>query len=239
MSLENKIERFGTVNSPDGAKLSMALVPTKYLVYNKMNPNVMTDKQMAALEKNIEVNKYCELAVVFYDKKAKELAVIDGEHRLRTLSKSQKKVLVTLVEGGITRAQAFSGAYTFNKIRGSLDDGKVAKMIQFGCSEFSEKEMRRFLTMPKYEMDERLMHVGDTEGMSEEAIAEDAKSQLEAISSHQKELKSQPISSMGQVFIVSMSKEEYKLVTDVLKSINQNTVKALVELCKKYKKKGK
>jgi len=235
--LESQIKRLGTNKNPDGVTMSLAIIPSKRIKFNPLNPNIMDEKKMEMLSKNIEVNKYLEPVVVFYDKEAKELLVIDGEHRMRTLAKTQDKVIVTLIEGGISRAQAFSGAYTFNAIRGQLDQKKVAKMIQFGLSTYGEKEVRRIMNLQKYKVDEMLMHSKDTAEMSDEMISDQSKAHLEAITSTQKELSSQPISSMGQMFVVSLQKDDYKLVTDTLKSIDNNINKALVSLCKQYKKK--
>jgi len=243
MSLEAKIKRLGTIKTPDGVTMSLAVVPTKKITFNPHNPNVMDDRKMEQLETNIKNNKYLEPVVAFYDKDAKEIFCIDGEHRCRTMAKKHDTIIVTLIEGGITRAQAFGGAYTFNAIRGQMDQKKLARMLSFGIKEYGEKEVRIMMGMQKYQIDELQMHASETADMTDEMIADDQKAQLEEISSMQKTLKSRPMSDMGHVFIVSLKKEDYDMVTATLKKINNDTIKALISLCKmyneKHKKKGK
>jgi len=246
MSLEAKIKRLGTTTARDGVIMSLAIVPAKKITFNPHNPNVMDDRKMEQLAKNIEVNKYLEPVVVFYDKDAKELLCIDGEHRCRTLVKKQDDIIITLIEGGITRAQAFSGAYTFNAIRGQMDQKKIARMLSHGIKEYGEKEVRIMMGLQKYQVQELLAHASETVDMTDEMIADDQKAKYEELSSLQKTLKSKPMSDMGHVFIVSLKKENYDMVTETLKTIHNDTAKALVEICNQYnnktsskKKKGK
>jgi len=195
MSLEAKIKRLGTIKTPDGVTMSLATVPVKNITFNPHNPYVLNNTEIRILEKQIKVNKYTNPVTIFYDKDTKELIFMDdtvSEHTCRILAKTQKNIVVNLIEEGITRAQAFNSSYIFNTTKGQIDQKKLARMLSHGIKEYGEKEVRIMMGLQKYQVQELLAHASETVDMTDEMIADEQKAQLKELKSLQKKTKSQP-----------------------------------------------
>lgn len=244
-----KIERFGTVEQDNGLVISMAKVNFKDVVFNPQNPNEMDEKTFKSLSKNIETSGYLEFAVCLLDDN--EILCIDGEHRLRSLeAKGILQPIVLLVESGLSRLKAFTGAYTFNKIKGQINPRKMAEMLQFGVSKYGESKLLKSLGMQKYQADELLLNITARQKESTDDIEHARRKQLEQVNQEvlrestkktsQAELLAHDIDEhSSQMIMIAAKKSEYDFIMKVLDNIDSNTAKALYQVCKFYKKNKK
>jgi len=258
INLEKKIERLTeifVIDEEKGIKASISRIPFKYVTFHAINPNKMDDKTFSALQKNV-AKGYLEFSVVWWNKKDNVFQCIDGEHRLRALELNGETMpIVTLIEDGLTEAAAFTGAYTFNKIKGAIDPKQTAKMLQFGVEHYGEKKMQKLMQMQKYQMDEHLLYISNqTDATSNEA--EDArkkvlenidqsmfanrnqKPKFESIS-QQELLASDVDDNMDLTMIISGRKPKIDYINKILPLIDNDKATAVYLLCKAHSKRLK
>jgi len=258
INLEKKIERLTeifVIDEEKGIKASISRIPFKYVTFHAINPNKMDDKTFSALQKNV-AKGYLEFSVVWWNKKDNVFQCIDGEHRLRALELNGETMpIVTLIEDGLTEAAAFTGAYTFNKIKGAIDPKQTAKMLQFGVEHYGEKKMQKLMQMQKYQMDEHLLFISNqTDATSNEA--EDArkkvlenidqsmfanrnqKPKFESIS-QQELLASDVDDNMDLTMIISGRKPKIDYINKILPLVDSDKATAVYLLCKAHSKRIK
>ena len=258
INLEKKIERLTeifVIDEEKGIKASISRIPFKYVTFHAINPNKMDDKTFSALQKNV-AKGYLEFSVVWWNKKDNVFQCIDGEHRLRALELNGETMpIVTLIEDGLTEAAAFTGAYTFNKIKGAIDPKQTARMLQFGVEHYGEKKMQKLMQMQKYQMDEHLLFISNqTDATSNEA--EDArkkvlenidqsmfanrnqKPKFESIS-QQELLASDVDDNMDLTMIISGRKPKIDYINKILPLIDNDKATAVYLLCKAHSKRLK
>lgn len=235
--LNAQIERFGTVTR-NKVTISIAKIPFNEIIFNPQNPNVMDAKMEKALAKNMK-RGYLEFAVVFLNKETAELYCIDGEHRLKVLhGEGETHPIVSLVEGGISALDAYSGAYTFNKIKGEIDNEEVAKMVAVGVQRYGEKQVCKSLGMQKYQIDELLLS-------SHKSTSDAGAEQLSRIKKIQSqitnpteglEIKATSLDKMGQFFMVELPPDQHKYVMRTLELMGGDTPTALYNVCRRARK---
>lgn len=251
-SKKPQIERFGSVEQPNGLLISMARINFKDVIFNPQNPNVMDEKTFSALKTNMSSKAgsgYLEFAVCLLDDN--DILCIDGEHRLRVLeSEGVFNPIVLLVEGGLSRLKAFTGAYTFNKIKGQINPRKMSEMLQFGVTKYGEGKLLKSMGMQKYQMDEFCLHSTARKHETMEDIEHARHKQLEDINesvlresakqTSQAELLARDIDEhSSQMLMIAAKKKEYDYIMGVLDNVDSNTAKALYQVCKYYKKSKK
>ena len=249
---ELKIERFGTVEQENGLKISMAKVQFKDIVFNPQNPNVMDEKTFKALGVNMNSKTgagYLEFAVCLLDEN--KIYCIDGEHRLRVLETGGiLEPIVLLVESGLSRLKAFTGAYTFNRIKGQINQGMLSKMLQFGVSKYGERECLKSMGMQKYQVDELLVSTEARKRESLEDYDHARHKKLEEVNesilresmgkTSQAELLAKDIDEhSSQMIMIAVKKREYDYIMKVLDSVDSNIAKAMYQVCKYYKQNKK
>ena len=258
INLEKKIERLTeifVIDEEKGIKASISRIPFKYVTFHAINPNKMDDKTFSALQKNV-AKGYLEFSVVWWNKKDNVFQCIDGEHRLRALELNGETMpIVTLIEDGLTEAAAFTGAYTFNKIKGAIDPKQTAKMLQFGVEHYGEKKMQKLMQMQKYQMDEHLLYISNQTDATSNEAEEARKKVLEGIDfnmlnnrnkkpsfesiSQQELLASDVDDNMDLTVILAGKKPKVDYINKTLAKIDADKTTAVYLLCKSYSRRMK
>lgn len=218
-----------------------ANVKIKKIKFNRRNPNVMDGKTFDGLSKNVDNMGFPEFPVLFFDSKYRELLCIDGEHRIISVKKKgYKKCPAGIILKGISRVEAYSGAYSFNKFKGQIDGLKLAQMIQYGLHEWGEKEVMEFFQLQKYQIDEQLMHLQDNKDTAKtirDRTSDFQKINSDVIRNQSKELRSIPVMDMEMTLMMSVPRKRYDYIIETLKMVKENdNVESLYRICKYYRK---
>lgn len=236
------LEKFGSVTMEDGAVITMAKISMDKVVFNPYNPNVMDEKTFEALKSNIKESKYLELAVVHLNSEMGNFTCIDGEHRLLVLKDMGVTEPVVSVIEGISDLTAYSGAYTFNKIKGQIDSGKLSKMMKYGTENWGAKQILKSFGMQKYKYDEIMLQFqaeAEEEVEGAQGKVEGQRKKMEKIAdsilTEQTELKSKTFEETTQLIMINLPPKKHKIVTKILAAIDSDISEALYKLCKAKK----
>jgi len=215
-------------------ELEMKKVSIDSVGMNKKNPNVMDDYTMEKLKKNIKTVGYLEPAVVIPHKDGnKDYFIIDGEHRLMAMKDLGHKEALVVVAHGVDKAAAFSGAYTFNAIKGKIDSQRLGEMLKYGTQEFGLQMMKTYSQLEDWQLQEYLESQKLQEEQIKEKITEESEPQEipDAIRKEFKELKTKISSKQTRVLMFSLDEKDYEFVNGVLGGVDKNPNKALVKMC--------
>ncbi len=199
------------------------------------NPNVMDKKTFDELKKNMDVYGY--LAPCICIPEDENYFIIDGAHRILALKDKGYKMALIIVAENVTRAAAYAGAISFNKLRGSLSGPKLATMLAKGIQLYGTAEMIKYSSLDKTKLQE---HAGP---LMKEGVELATKEELAAtvnlddiLTNEMKEINAKSVEDTESNFIFSYPKAEYDFIASVLDDVNKNHGKALLELCKFHTK---
>jgi len=257
----------------ENEKFALLRVPMKMLVVNPYNPNVMDAAQMKALKHSMKKYGYAEFIPVtkvpddpeFGEDRGKYL-VIDGAHRLIAMREEgmgdEDKIEVILVKN-ITYADAWLGAYTFNKAKGRIKSELVAEMLIRSEANFGLKKTLEMTGLTKEYFDEytsalkaairarEAMESGDTafgkpvpevkEKVGETKIEPEFKPvpitdedmRKTIVADGLKPIIAKPSEEAEVLFVVELPQKQYEFVTKILNMFAEDPKEALVKACEK------
>jgi hypothetical protein len=97
---------------------------------NPWNPNKTSERQQEAITESLNAyGQIIELLVRPHPEKKGKYQIIDGEHRLVSLSSKEQKVFVNIIHG-LPNAEAKKLTIILNETRGSADKIELAKLLE-------------------------------------------------------------------------------------------------------------
>jgi hypothetical protein len=199
------------------------------------NPNEMDEKVFKDLTKNMENYGYLAPCLVIppENNDGKKYFIIDGAHRIMALQAKGETQAWVLVCKKVTKAMAFAGAVSFNKLRGELSGKKLAKMLLIGIKTFGESDIKKFTTLDQNKIEEYcgVLLQSDAEIAEKGQLAETIDT-AQLVTRTLGDLKSVPVADMDKTIMLNYNPSEYEFVISVLEKMDKNNSKAVMKLCK-------
>jgi len=135
------------------------------LIFDKTNPNVMSDEKLESLGKfMIKIGFRLPIQIRKQTNK-----IIDGAHRARwMLNNGYSKVLVQKIE--CTEAEAKEYRIIFNELKGELDETKFAKELQYFKKHGTLDEFAELMTQEKKYFEQKIEVFEESDFKPDESI---------------------------------------------------------------------
>jgi hypothetical protein len=223
------------------------------LILNEYDPNIMSPPEYEYLKASIK--KYGYLTPILVCEHEGKYFVADGAHRVLALkeearlnNKNEDEIYITVIKPKkFSLAEAWSGAFLFNKAKGKLSPKKVAEFLLKGEEMFGLEKILEATNIPKqyYEEYVATLKAGGKEVPAEvkkELVSletifkpEQTTEQIKAkIIETEKEIKAKEETLTNVLFVAELPMVKYKFVMDTLSEISENVSEALIMLCEFY-----
>ena len=199
------------------------------------NPNVMDTQMFEDLQKNMKVYGYLAPCVVILDEDLKYF-IIDGAHRIEGLKSMGFKMALVLLAKNVSKAAAFAGAISFNKLRGDLSGRKMTKMLMQGINLYGIDTMKKFTSLDAGKMEEYVGAALQAEAEFPDKSELIEMQKVDAIVVRElRDIKAMPIEDMKRTMVLSFTQSDFDdIVSPVLQKLDKNESKAVLKLCNFY-----
>lgn len=217
----------------EDVEIELIMVKIDQIDFNIDNPNVHDQKTFDMLKENIKNFGYIEPGVVVKD--GDRFFVVDGHHRVIAMKEMGYTEIPLIHAKNLPKSAAYVGAFIFNKIRGTVDPQKVAKLLTNAYSNYGENELRKFGQLSKEKMSE-FVEMEKLKGheTAKLAVKESVKiTELadNTIKTEIKELKSKKPEELTRVIVLSLKQPQHEFIMKVLNEYDQKPEVALLMVC--------
>lgn len=219
--------------------IELAKVSVKRLKHNPLNPNVFDTKMFSELKKNIKRYGFLEPGVVV-PRKDGTYFIVDGAHRVLAMKEMGFAKIPVIIAKGLPKSAAYSGAYSFNRIKGKLSAEKIANLLLSGVERWGEKEVKMWTGLTSDSINEYIQSIRLEDSMNRKRVdeleEEEGKVAEDIVRKELKQLESKRLDDFERTLIFSLSADDYKRVIRVLEGFGKDLNESLIRLCKKYLK---